>query len=924
MGEEDDPRQGQPRQRDGDSVTSNYLLPFDWRIEIAPGVKPDGDPSLWAWEDIGSYRRQSADIELNYGRADESEDVEAADSNFTVDLRDGLLSARNPNSRLYGKIGPNTPIRYRLPKIVVDSFTRTVSNGWGTSDTGQTWTANSAMSVSSGTAKVALSGSGTNISYFLGAAGTPVAQDIDVVYSISISAVPVGGTWVSAAYLRYVDPNNFNRMHMEFRPDGTVSVKINVHGAGISTDVGESLATGATFTVGQKVWVRTQAIGPYLRVKVWNGAKTDEPLLFQVNAQSGAARGGGFGFLQWRPGVTNAGAITVTIDDLQVDAFVWSGDVPEFPPRWDKSGDDASASLVAAGPFRRFNQGDAPTQSALRRQLPNYAPVGYWPFEDSDGATSAASALANGVPAVVTGPISFAADSDSLPGSLTMAKFGSDLGMTVTGTVKDSSGVGLAGLNFARLPALPAADTVLIEWRTYGTVVRWRVIVNGTGMYLQGFDGTGATLVSTVTSIYPTGIPLGAFSAQLETSQSGGNIAYTLIVNAVGIEDFFVMANGTVAGTAGKAKGFYIPGSVGLYDSSFGQVWIGPNTLPYVDPTFLLVSSGYKGELATDRLLRLFAEQGRVLSLAAGAGEPMGAQKPGNFLDLIKETAKTDGGILYETGSTLAYLPRVARYNPPVSLVIDWAAGGFDEAPEPTDDDQRLRNRVTVSREGGSSATAEDADSIDKHGAVPGSETVNTEDDSRLAYLAQWYTSLGSVDEMRWPVLKINLIKHPEYIPAVLSMLPGARIQVINPKEQLEALTIDLIVEGFKHTLGRYAWDVELNCSPATPWGSLGVYDGTARRYDSRTAKTSGTLTTTAVSVGVTAGCYTDCYGTATPYNVTINGEVVTVTAAGAISGSGTGPYTQTLTVTRSVNGIVKTHAANERIRIASPGRYGL
>lgn len=907
---------------------SKYPLPFDHRVEIAPGVQPDGDPSQWEgkWLDVTAYRRQNANVTLNTGRADESQDVEAADSDLTINLRDGALAPRNPSSALYGKIGANTPIRYRYNKVVVDTFTRTVSNGWGTADSGQTWTGNTTMSVSSGTAKCALTGTNVATETFLGAVARPVASDIDVVYSISISAVTVGGTWISAVYLRYVDSNNFNRMHMEFRPDSTVSVKINRHAAGESVDLGETLSTGVTYSAGTKIWVRVQNVGPYQRVKVWNGAKSDEPALFQINAWDGGARGGGIGFLQWRSGVTNAGALTVTIDDLQADAFIWAGNVPEFPPRWDKSGNDATAPLAAAGPLRRLNQGNAAVKSALATQLPQYGPTGYWPFEDDSGSTSAASALANGNPAIVTGDITFAGDSDSLPGAATMTKMGAAAGMRITGRGRGSTGVGFAGLAFFKLDALPAGDNTLIEWHETGTVKKWQVIANGTGMWVKGFGADGSTLVSTVTAIYPSGLPTNVFSAQLETAQSGGNVAYQLLVNWVGNTDFFIMASGTVAGTAGSATDWVFLGGAGTYNMSFGHIWMGPNTLPYVDASFLAVSSGFIGETDTARLKRLFTQQGLAVSIVGGAGEPMGAQRPGKFLDLVNECATAGRGILYEEATTLGYLPRSARYNRTTLLTLDWAAGGLDEAPEPVDDDQRLRNVWTVSRTGGSSAVAQDSASIAKHGAIPDQLEVNVAADERLPAIAQWQTAVGSVDALRWPSVKINLIAHPEYIPAMLTMRIGDHIKIVNPKDkQVGNPDIDLVVEGINHTFGRYAWDVELTCSPGVPWFNIGVYDDAGTRRDSGSTTLGVARDTTQTSWTFSTTNAAELWTTASgdlPISLDAGGEKVTATAIGAASG--TGPYTQAVTVTRSVNGIVKAQTVGTPIKLWRPIYRGL
>lgn len=919
-------------------LMATYPVPFNFRVKMAPGASPDGEPSLWVWEDFSSYRRQSDPIDLNVGRADESDEAEAADSSLTLDLRDGLLSGRNPNSRLYGKLGQNTPIRYVLPRLTDTFDDRTRVNGWGTSPTGLAWSnTNAIYAVTGGKGTVALTTANTATGTFIVGGDT---RHFDLWYSVSISAVTTGGAWATASYARYIDNDNHYRLHAEFQPANKVSVKIVRAQGGVETTLYENVAVdGVTYTAGAKLWVHAQATGPYLRVKVWTGTLANEPQLFQANASDGQVRGGGIGIFNWRTGgVTNAGTLTVSYDDIQLDAIVWEGNVPAFPPEWDKSGEDSYATIAAAGPLRRFNQGDPPVVSALTGQLsdPILGGTGHWPFEDAAGSTSAANKINGGSPAIVTGDVTFAADSDSVPGTTTMAQLGQTTGMRVTGKGKGSTGVGFAGLGFFKVPAIPPVNNTLIEWRCAGTVPIWRVTFNSTGMLMRAFkqndDGTLNEVVTGITTTYPEGIPLVPFSVQLELTQSGSNIAYTLLANAVGSENFWVMNSGTVAGTVGSGQAFTLLGSTGTYGMSFGQFWLGPSTLPYVDADFLAVANGFAGELSTDRQARLFAQRGvslvLPLDLGPGAGERLGAQKPGTFLVTVKDAARADQGPLIESGPTLGFLPRNGRYNPRAILTVDWAAGGFAEAPRPVDDDQRLHNQWTISRTGGSSASAQDDVSITRRGAVPSSDEVNIESDGRLQAFADWYTAVGSIDELRWPSLKLNLVKHPEYIPAVLSMEVGSLVKVINPKSQVAGATIEVIVEGINQSMGRYQWDVDLACSPATPWNSIGVYDDTASRRDAGSTTLNADRSSTDTSWVFKTANAAETWSTSAgdyPVDVVYEGEVVTVTAMGAVSGSAPS-LLQTATVTRSVNGIVKaqTAGATKLITLAKPVHYGL
>jgi hypothetical protein len=892
---------------------------LDIRVEIAPDAQPDGDPNGWTWLDVSAYRRKSADVEINYGRDDEASEVEAGDASLTFDMRDGLLSPRNPLSSLYRRIGTNTPIRFRLP-LVTDTFTRTVAaGGWGTSDSGGTWSnGNGWNSVNGSGGLTALAAPNTAAEQTItNAAGL----DIDVTYSVSLSAVTTGDRWTSAFILRKIDGNNMYRVHTDLKPGGVVTIRLSRRENGGNNDLVEDLTTSATYSANTKVWTRIVAEGGFLRAKVWSGLKSAEPTDWNIWSTLVRIEGGTFGFYQWRySGNTNVGTLTSAVDDFTVDALLWAGNVPEWPPRWDRSGRDATMSVQAAGPMRRLNQGDDPIRSPLTRQLPRYSPAGYWPIEDDTGSTRAASAVANGLAAVPTN-IEFGVEESELPGSRRMAK--------VTGTssllrgrarVSVATPTGFAGLIFWKHSSIPAADTVMVEWRTQNTVQRWQVIAGPGGFRLFAYDSDGTKIVDSGTVAYVID-PTKVFSIQLETTQSGSNIAWSLIWNQVGLLDFWAI-NGTVTGLVGRPTEFTIPGNTGNTGALFGHIWMGPATLPYVDATFLQISSGYVGELATDRIERLCAEQNVDLSIMLGDGEPLGAQRPGKFLDLLREAASGDLGVLYERAYALAYVPRVARYNTAVRMSLDWTGGDLSEAPQPTDDDQRLRNRWTVKRTNGSEATYEDAASIARHGAIGDSAEINIASDERLPLHAGWRTSLTTLDELRWPVIELDLIAHPELRPLFLSTRVGSRITVINPKAQVAGTTIDLIIEGVKQVIGRFKWDVTLTCSPAQVW-DVAVWSDGVSRWGALTTTLQTARNASQTSWTITSVNPEDVWSTtASGYQWEVGGEFVTVQSIGAASGSG--PYVQTATVIRAQNGVSKAQAAGTPIRMARPARWAL
>lgn len=82
-----------------------------FRIEIALGADPAGDPADWSWLDITQWVRYKRGIQITYGRRDEAARVDAATARLTLGNQGGRFSRRNPLSPYYGLLTQNTPIR---------------------------------------------------------------------------------------------------------------------------------------------------------------------------------------------------------------------------------------------------------------------------------------------------------------------------------------------------------------------------------------------------------------------------------------------------------------------------------------------------------------------------------------------------------------------------------------------------------------------------------------------------------------------------------------------------------------------------------------------------------------------------------------------------------------------------------------------
>jgi len=838
------------------------------RIEIAPGGNPAGDPSLYAWIDAGK-RRQKVDISITAGRDDEASEVEAGSLGVTMDNRDGRLSPRNILGPHYGSLGIGTPLRSVLDRLS-DPFTRTVASGWGTSPEGFTWT------VSNGTAAVngaqatwagAVNNATRNVAVGAGSA------DVEIVWSTTLDVMPTGASFVSAALLRHTDTSNYIRAHVELQAAGTVAVKVQRQYLGAQSDLLALTATAVTYSAGTKVWGKARADGPYILVKTWTGALSDEPAGWQGVTTDSAVEGAGAGWFGWRIN-TNAGTYTAKIDDFAITALLWSGNVPEWPPKWpEKSGTDSTMPLSAAGIIRRLSQGSSPVNSPLRNQLGSMSArgittFGYFPLEAASGATQALEA--NGGKAASVFDVSFAGD-DTLNGSAPTAVLntGASSIINVPITSTDTPD-GFACLWFFRMDSLPSVDTEMVEIKCTGTMTRFEVHVDATNVQWKAYDNANTLLTSGGPAIY-TVDPTKWVAMQMETNVSGGTVTVSLIWHQVGSDVFYVL-NNTYAGTSKRPT--YFSMISGTDNMSAAHLWFGDNDLPFVDSTFMLVSDGYIGEQAGDRAARLCTENNVPLYRLAGATEPMGRQRPAKLVDLLRECEAADQAILCERGNALMFIPRLRRYNPPVALALDWNLGHLDEAPEPVDDDQRVRNVVTVNRTAGSSVTASDQASIDKSGTYDQSTELNIAYDSRLSDFANWLLNVGVADDLRWPRITINLIAHPELIESWLACRVGSRITIANPPSaQLAGETIDLIIEGWSETINNYRWDVEVSCSPARLW-LIGTYDGATTKYDvdSYLELALDDDDTLASIVAVTRDGFWS--STSVPYDVEISGQI--------------------------------------------------
>lgn len=896
--------------------------PLPVTVWLAPGADPVS-PAGWEFVEITDDVREASGVQIQAGRSDEGSQVDATQVTMTLDCRSGNYSPRNPLGQWYGRLGKGTPVQVRITRIN-DAFARSSGSGWGTEPaSGLTWahTSPSVWSVNGAAGLITLATANLATSAVLSGAA---ADDVDITHTASAPAVMTGAAWVHATLARYADANNHYRLHTEFSPGGTISVKIARVVGGANVDLTATIPAGVAYAAGTKVRTRVQAIGATLRIKAWLDG-TAEPDAWTASAVDSEVTGQRTGLFEWRVvGNTNAGSVTITIDDWRMDAIRATTAVPEWPVRWDQSGNNVTAPLTGAGILRRLGTGQEALRSPMYRQITGYSRlVGYWPMEDGSDATR----VTNTVPGGPAGSaVKMELGVEGPAGSAGAARFTEVSNDSVIGGSFLSAST-TAGWQFswsAKLPALPGVTTLqMMSWRTSNGYLWVLNLLSGIYQF-KVVDADGTLLEETNVGFVGTGEPNQWITYRMKATASGGTVSAEFAWFVQG-QDAPYGTTGTFTGTVGRLVSWSANGNAYMQNALISQVFGVTTGLDNLQSyAALRAFDGYVGETAGERLERLSAEHGIPLAVTGDPADTptMGVQRSATFLDLVRECETADQGVLIERGAGLGYLTRVARYNAAVVLALDFAAGHVAAPPEPVDDDQRLRNQVSVRRPGGSEVTVRHDASIEVNGLYQEEIETNLQTDGHLDDHAAWRLHLGTIDELRWPRIELNLARNPSLIADWCRVRIGSRITIANPPAAVAGEPLDLIVEGWTETLATYGWDVVLACSPAEPW-RVAVFDSTAARAGSASTTLGASVSSSATSLTFSTTNPKDVWSTtAEPYDVLIGGERITVTSMGAVSGSG--PYTQTATVARAVNGIPKGHNAGASIGLAVPVYFGV
>lgn len=901
-----------------------------------------------AWTDITGYVQSRNDIAITRGLSNEASSMEPAGMTLTLNNRDGRFSPRNPTGPYYGLIGRNTPIRCSIAGPGYAQVTQQTATTVGTCYVSTTDKAalditgnidlrfdadlvswRDAMELVS---KWTQSGNQRSYMLVLSANGTlNLFASVDGATSINApSTVPVpvvtGRLAVRATLNVSTGGNHVWTYYTSDSLAGTwVQLGDTVTVAG-TTSIFSSTAIVALADNPNDAFIGSVIHGRIYGAEIRNGIGGTVVANPDFTALSA-------GTTSFADGHSNTWTVNSSLGSLVVMAsdprFI--GEVTAWPQMWDTSGKDVWVPLECADITRRLGQGAQPLGSAIfQTNANNTALVNYWPCEDGASATSVASALVNGQPLRFRGTTTPTMSTNtSFVGSKPVLNFNAaELNTTIAPYASTGS------IQIRMLLSVPAGGTVngssIIRVTNAGTIPIWALTYGSGGTLTLTARDASDVAVSVVFSGVAYSLDGRPVWLSLELKNVGSNVTWN-----VDTIDATSTAGGGLNGTLssfqiGRATKLEFNHGLSMLDVGAGHITF-ETAITTLYTSNIAALNGYSGETAGARISRLCASQGVQFQTAGyhSAATMMGPQPIDTFLNLVQDAVLTDGGQLFTPKDwlALAYRPAAALYGQPADVTLDYSAHQLDSL-QPTEDDQNVRNDVTVTRTNGSSFRATDTTSVLSVLAPPlgvgtydTALTLNLASDSQVADQAGWRVHVGTVNEARYPVLSLNLAAPAlsgTLSPLIAALDIGSRVVVTHPPAWIPPDDISQAVIGYTETLSQYTRSMVLNCRPSSPFDTAGIYGSSyqASRYSPDSSVLAAGYTSSATSFSVTT---TPLWTTTdVPFDILVAGERITVTAVSGASSP------QVFTVTRSVNGVVKAQLAGAAISLFAPAYYVL
>lgn len=282
---------------------SYRTAPLAISVDASASTDPDGVTTgyAWSWGDgtnsTGITATHSYTVAGNYQVSLTVTDSSAATGSTTQDV-------------LVPNVDPNLP-------LATDAFSRVLSSGLGTADSGGVWTTTGSSanySVSSGSGRFKSAAGATLNGYLSGVS----SADTDVSVSVALQQDATGSGAYASVIGRRVGTDDY-RARAKVLATGVVQLQL-MRGA---TTLTVQNISGLTYTTGSQLRLRIQVFGTApttIRAKVWSAGGT-EPAAWQLSTTDATAAmqaAGSVGLAFYLGSTATVTPVTAAFDDLVV------------------------------------------------------------------------------------------------------------------------------------------------------------------------------------------------------------------------------------------------------------------------------------------------------------------------------------------------------------------------------------------------------------------------------------------------------------------------------------------------------------------------------------------------------------------------------------------------------------------------------
>lgn len=292
---------------------------------------------------VAAFTNSAGSLQVSFDGST-STDSDGSVVGYAWDFGDGATGTGVTASHRYGKPGTFT-VRLtatddqgasstKNAQVVVtqrsfsqDTFSRTVTGGFGSADQGGAWTSTSSasnFSVTNGKGNIRMAGPGSGPSIFQ----KSVSQtDAEIRVAVGVDKAPTGGGINLSVIGRSVDGQGDYRAKVNLLANGGVTLGLfRVNTSGVGTMVAaESVVSGLTYQVGDLLNIRVQVTGTSpttVKAKVWK-AGTPEPATWTktgTDSTAGLQVAGSVGLFSYLSGSATVAPVVASWDNW------WAGE----------------------------------------------------------------------------------------------------------------------------------------------------------------------------------------------------------------------------------------------------------------------------------------------------------------------------------------------------------------------------------------------------------------------------------------------------------------------------------------------------------------------------------------------------------------------------------------------------------------------